>query len=115
MARDNSRKVNWEFRMKMTKELLFMVQKRIDAMISKYPVDVMFHHEILDRPPRIVITMWANTEEQLLEWVKRLEELTFFDIQIFPHVHNDNPEFQFKRMFIMFYEFDEYSYQKEKK
>lgn len=114
MERDISRKVDWKFRLRMTKELLFMVEKRIDAMIKKY-VNVMFHDEILDRPPRIVITMWGNTEEQLLEFAQRLTELSMFDMQIYPHVHNDNPEFQFKRMFILFYQFDEYSYQKEKK
>lgn len=113
MASDTSRKVNWEFRVQMTKDLLFMVEKRIDAMIYKYLVDVMFRHEILNQPPRIVISMWANAEEQLLEFVQKLMELSMFDIRVYPHVHSEKPKYRFKRMFVLYYQFDEYSYQKE--
>lgn len=114
MERDYDRKVNWEFRKKMTDDLYFMVEKRISSMIHKYPEEVKFFHDILNRPPRIVITMWANTEEQLLEFAKKLSELPMFNIKIYPHVQNDDQEFQVKRMFLLFYKFDEYSYQEEK-
>lgn len=98
----------------MTTELFFMVEKRIDAMIEKYPGEVMFHQEIPDHPPRIVLTLWCNTEEQLIETVEKLEELTMFDVFVYPNFHSEREEYQFKRMFVLKYKFDEYSYKKEK-
>ena len=113
MKRDN-RKVDWKFRRMMTTELFFMVEKRIDAIIEKYTEDVLFYTEILDQPPRILITLWCNTEDQLLKTVEKFEELSMFDVFVYPNFHSEREEYQFKRMFVLKYKFDEYSYQKEK-
>lgn len=113
MKRDN-RKVDWEFRVKMTEDLYFMVEKRIDTMLEKYGDDVKFTHEFLNKPPRIQITAWCTTDTQLYEFIGSLESLTMFDLRVYPFWSVSDTRYLHNRMFVLKYKFDEYSYQKEK-
>ena len=110
MARDYNKKVNWEFRKKMTDDLLFMVEKRVDRMRQKYGDKVSLHLFTTPYPPRIQITLLCETNEQGVEFGKMLDELDMFTVRVYPSTTLDEE----KRIFVVEYMYDKYSYKESK-
>lgn len=112
VVRDKTREVDWGFRKQQTKDLEFMVYKRIVFMKELYGNAVTLESSFQDYPPRIEVAVRTSTREQYEEFWDLLAELSMFTLRYVDY--QTDRKSVYESTMLLFYIFDEYSYKKEK-